>query len=333
MDIQLLRKSWPRFSTIDLESVMRPRLEIEGVIKCNPLEFFNLELIEIGNLYRADKTSIWLRHESSLVISKCEGKLQDSLVFHAEFDNKFFFECGINYLGRIRILKPEAAPIAIRVFGEGSYDPASTEPYLSKHDYVVINGFVVTALYACKRGGSAKLVEKVFKVASKNISCKNHSRLVEYMKYQILNGVINAENSVDYATYLKHNKEAKKFDLLNKENEDYLTFLNVLEIYEKTEIFPSKKYIDSLVEIRKPDSEIIEFMRKTPEVYLRLNTEYIESFYQKEFVDLRNLENIANVIEKKYADKIKAALEARGEHIENPNMSHLTTNYYTCSTF
>jgi hypothetical protein len=38
-------------------------------------------------------------------------------------------------------------------------------------------------------------------------------------------------------------------------------------------------------------------------------------------------------IEEDYTKKIANALEARGDHAENPSMEHLTEKYYSCITF
>lgn len=328
-----LKKEWPRVSINDLESIMQPRSDFDGVIKCDPIELFNLELIEIGNLYRADKKFIKLRHESSLVISKCEGEIKDSLAFSVDFENQSFLECGINYLGRIRILHKGEEPIPIKIFGEGSYDPAAKETYLSKHDYIVTTGFLITALYACKRGGSENYVDKVFAVAMHNPACINHPDLMDFLKYQVKSACFHKEAPMDYAFFLRKYIERPTRVLLEKRNEGLLDFLYLLETIDRIEIFPCRTYLDALERERKVSHEIINFAKSTPGGFIRTDTKFIGNIFSQRFIDMRNLEDMAYDIEKNYSKKIAKALEARGDNTGASDMEKLRQQYYKCVIF
>ena len=333
MDINILRKNWPRISYQDLEQIMKPGIDIDGVIKCNPIEFFNLELIEVGNLYRADKKCIKFRHESNLVISKCEGDIKDALTFNGEFDSQSFTECGVNFLGRIRIVRPGMVTIPIKIFGEGSYDPGSRQTYLSKHDYIVINGLVVAALYSCKRGGTELFMKKLFRVCKQNFSIKNHLRLVQYMKYQIKAIIYQKIEPMDYATFLRIEIERPKRSILKKEVEYFINYLYVVETFERIEVLPCKNYIESLERIRNPVHPILEYVKQDPQAYIRTDPKFIGKLFGERFIDMRDLEDLTYAIEKKYSKKIKDALENRGEVTSEANMEQLSQHYYKCSLF
>jgi hypothetical protein len=330
MDIELLEKKFQRIDPKDLDMIPKPG--IEGILNCNYLEFFNLNLLEIGNLYRADNKSIKFRHESNLVISKTKGTLLKKLVFDAKFEDEFFFENGVNYLGKIIIEKLERPTIALRVFGEGSYDPASTDPYLSKLDYSIISGFFVTALYSCRRGAEKDFIDTIFKVCMKNPSCITHNRLVEYLKYQIEKGIFDSQDPVDYSTYLGQHYETTEKDLLRKENEDYLTFLHLLKSSNKTKILPCKKYFDALEKNRGNKQGVIKYAKENPDVYIIPPPTLIERLYRENFIDMRILEQNAKEYENLYAEKIRKALENRPE-ITNSNMEELTKSYHSCVVY
>ena len=333
MDIRILKNQWPRVSYRDLENVMRPRILLDGVIKSEPVDFFNLELIEIGNLYKADKRTIKLRHESSLVIAKCEGDIKESLAFKAEFENQPFFECGINYMGRIRVVRPDSPPIPIKLFGEGSYDPASMEPYLSKHDYGVISGFVVAALYSSKRTGTESFVDRVLNVALKNPSCRRHVKMVEFLFYQIKMACFRMQEPTDYNGFLRDFIENPTEEVLKKNNEDLLNYLYLSEIFDRLEILPCKRYVEILEREREAKHDILAFAKANPEIYIKTDIKFVGKMFRRSLVDMRMLEDRANTIEKDYSQKIVKALEARGEEAENADMNRLSRPYHSCLIF
>jgi hypothetical protein len=337
MDTNKVIQEFPRISTTDLEYPMRPRGEIAGVIRCDYKDFFSLTLSEVGNLYRGDKKLMKIRHDSSLVISKCEGQLKESKDFEADFDDTPFFECGINYLGRIRIRRPGNGPNAIRIIGEGTYDPSSRSTYVNKHDYTVISGIVVAALYACKRGGNEAFVDKIFKIFKFNPTYKAHTDLVNYMQYQIKELVFNKNETVDYAYYLKNWYEGRTHELLEKFKEDVLCFMYQVEIFDRLQIFPCKKYVKALEEERKIEHPLFTFVKSHPETYFRTDPLFISRLVNRPknnpLIDLRDLLDVAARIENSYKNKISAALQARGEADNVPNMELLASKYYNCRLF
>lgn len=332
MDINILKQYKNTISTTDLEGLMRPTSEFEDILKCNFKDLLELQLIEIPNLYKADKKTLKFRHDSNLVVSKFEGKIRETVEFEVNFDRVPFFECGINYLGRLRVVGTKRY---IRVFGEGSYDPASREPYLTRHDYVIITGFYCAALFALRKGGEDSL-RKIFKIFKLNKTCQNRKYLVSYMKYQIEETVIFKRISKDYGLFLKEDAKFLKHQLLRKENEDLVMYMNLFELCLKTEMFPSEKYINSLIRVRgdsvssSPLIKFIESHKKT--VYLFPDVNLVKQIAKVDknqpLFDMRVLRHQLDNLEEEYTKRMKEALNNK-----DGGMKKLTEPYTNCELF
>ena len=236
-------------------------------------------------------------------------------------------------MGRIRVIRPDSSPIPIKLFGEGSYDPASMDPYLSKHDYTVISGFVVAALYSCKRTGTESFVDRVFSVALKNPSCKRHRKMMEFLFYQIKMACFRMQAPTDYNGFLRDFVDNPSEEILKKNNEDLLNYLYLFEIFERMEVLPCRRYIETLEREREAKHDILTFAKAHPEIYMKTDIKYVGKMFRRTIVDMRILEDRANEIETDYSQKIAKALEARGEDTDDPNMNRLSKPYHRCLIF
>lgn len=336
MDIEILRNFSPTVSTKNLESIMIPNGEIDDVIKCDFTNLLELKLSEVANLYKADKKNLKFRHESNLVISKYEGKIKEMTEFEVQFEQKPFFECGINYLGRLR--KKEESHFYIRIPGEGTYDPASSEPYLSKQAYSVITGFCSAALYALRRG-SPEVLEKIFKIFKMNKVYKKHKYLIQYMKYQIKTTFIESRETKDYGLYLKMDARYLKSELMRKEYEDLTMYLNLFEMYEKTEMFPSQKYWEKMISLRqKHENEpIVKFIKKQrkSELFLLPDPLFVSRMSRlgpgRELYDMRVMIRELENLERDYSKRLKEEMSGRKE--QGTEMKDLVQPYFSCVVF
>lgn len=332
MDINVLRQYKKTVSTTDLEDIMCPSPEFEDILKCNHKELLELQLIEIPNLYKADKKTLKFRHDSNLVVSKFEGKIKEQIEFEVVFDGVPFFECGINYSGRLRVTGTNRY---IRVFGEGSYDPASREPYLTRHDYVIVTGFYCAALFALRKGGQDSL-KKIFKIFKPNKTCQNRRYLVDYMRYQIEETILHKRISKDYGLFLKEDAKYLKHQLLKKENENLVMYLNLFELYLKTEMFPSEKYINSLIRTRGnkvSNSDILKFIESHKKsIYLLPDVEFVKHLSKidksRQMFDMRMLGRQLDNLELLYENRMKEALNNN-----EGGMKKLTEPYTNCEVF
>ncbi|OMJ69873.1 hypothetical protein SteCoe_32286 [Stentor coeruleus] len=334
MNIDLIRTQYQRFSSQDFEPSMRAMGVMDEIIKCDYKDFFNLKLLEVQNLYRADKKGIRMRHESDNVISKCEGPLRESGDFEVDFDDKAFIESGINFIGRIRLTK-NGRDTVVRVFGEGTFDPASREKYLSKHDYIVINGFCVVALYGCRRGAKEDFIARVFKLAKNSLSARKHPLMLKYMKYQIKTAAAGTD-SRDYGGFLRLWVDRNRKNMLKKKHEDLFNYTYTYDQFDKSLILPCKTYIDLLVKYRQVNHFLIAFTQLHPEVYLRPTTDYVKKLcgMSTTCIDLRELEESAQEIEDRYTQKIREAMAKRGgDSNDRPKLRDLATKYYNCCVF
>lgn len=336
MDIKILRNFSSRVSTKNLEGIMPPKENIDDVIKCDLAHLLELKLSQVENLYVADKRKLKFRHDSNLVISKFEGKLEEQPKFELEFEHEPFFECGINYLGRLS--KKREMHLYIRIPGEGTYDPASSEPYLSKHDFAVITGFYSAGLYALRRG-NPELLDKIFKIFKINKVYKRHKYLVKYMRYQIETTLINNREAKDYGLYLKEVVKYSKSQLVRKEFEDLTMYLNLFEICEKNEIFPSQRYWEKLIRER-PEHENDKFVKfingqNKNELYLLPEPEFVKGVSNlgpvKAMYDIRVLIRDLDSLNRDYSDQLKEELKKRNE--EGSDMKDLVQPYHSCLVF
>jgi hypothetical protein len=336
MDIEVLHRFNPTISTSELMRSMSPNPEINDVIKTDFKSLLELKLIEVQNLYKADKKTLKFRHDSNLVVSKFEGRIKDSPEFEVFLEKSTFFECGINYLGRLRKVGQDY--LYIRIPGEGTYDPASREPYLSKQDYAIITGFYSAALYALRRGG-LDTFEKIFKIFKLNKVYKNHKFLVMYMKYQIFKTFVEGQETKDYGLWLREDARYLKSELMKKEYEDLTMYLNLFELCEKTEIFPCQKYVKTLLETREKakNDEVFKFItsQKESEIYLLPDTMFVKRFSRlgehRELYDMREMIRNLDTLEVEYSNKIKEAMRSRPN--QGSEMKDLVKSYYECRVF
>jgi hypothetical protein len=192
MDISKLGELVKDPENISLQTEMEPQGQLENLTECDYTELFALNYSKVPGFYEHNENVIRFKHESNNLITKFEGVFnEDSDKFDVEFSSESIFESGINYLGKINITISEETQISVRVFGEGSYDPASPEKYLSKHSYTVLSGFIVTALYSAKKGASINFMKKIFEIIDCHPVCKSHKLMVEYMKSQIESACYN----------------------------------------------------------------------------------------------------------------------------------------------
>ncbi|OMJ88899.1 hypothetical protein SteCoe_2565 [Stentor coeruleus] len=336
MDIKQLQKLHHNPTNEHLQPEMRPKGNFEEILKCDDYqEFFALNFCEVGNLYKAEKTIIRFKHESDLIITKCEGPLKETIEFKVEFSSRNRFESGINYLGVIKITNPEEKQSFIRIFGEGSYDPGSPEKYLSKHDYTIINGFIVTALYSARRGAPKTFIDRIFQIIKCHPVCVKHNLMIEYMEYQINTACYNFEEPEGYEYFLKNWAE-KNYQLMrNKEYEDLLTYIYLTHSFEEKHIFPCKSYIDALVTNRNARNEIIAFANEEPNVYIKPDLKFVQKFckIKDKCIDMRILEEQAEFNDQKYREAIADVLRKRDEESSDPSIRNLTDLYYQCRIF
>ena len=118
MDISKLRELSQSFSTKYLEGIMLPRQVIDTEIQCKLKDLLELKHSNVKNLYSVDGNKMTFIHDSKLSISKFEGKIKEQADFKLKYEEKPFFEFGINYCGRLR--KSNQKNIYIRIPGEGT---------------------------------------------------------------------------------------------------------------------------------------------------------------------------------------------------------------------
>ncbi|OMJ78027.1 hypothetical protein SteCoe_22270 [Stentor coeruleus] len=356
MDIDELTKHIRKARNSDLISIMRPIGEINHIIHCNFKDFFNLKNESIQNLYETVNNTLRFNHESDLTISKCEIPLKDFLEFKAEFSSHHFIESGINYLGRIHIKNPEGRESIIRIFGEGSYDPGSSEKYLSKHDYIIASGFIVTALYSAKRGVPRNFIRKIFKIAESHPAIIRHKLMMGFMEKQIEEACYDYVNSGNYSDYLRRWAQINYRLMIKKEFEDLLTFVFVIEKVacgkrDEEHIFPCKSYLRNLIDNRRDvDNQIITYAMENEKVFIKPDIEYVKNLCRlEECIDMRILEEEADKNDKEYKSAIAEALENRNEIINddrtennepddernasNKSILQLADPYYNCEIY
>jgi hypothetical protein len=123
-----------------LKVPMTPNSQFTEIIDAEFEQLVELNLENVENLYTIKGRSMIFRHESNVIVSKSEIKLEDTNSFELTFKKRTIFDCGINYMGKLKLEGNRQC--YIRVPGEGTFDPASIEPYLSKKDFTIITGFI-----------------------------------------------------------------------------------------------------------------------------------------------------------------------------------------------
>lgn len=337
MDIHLLRSFEGDQSLKELRQLMTPSSEINDLIKCNHRGLLELRLSEVQNLFKVDEETFSFKHESNLVISKFQCKKREYPNFKANFEERTFFKNGINYLGTLKV-----NGIDVCVLGNGSYDPASNDPYLTKRDYCIITGIFCASLYALKYSGETAF-RKVYQVFEPNKTYKSHKKLVDFMKYQIEEGVIRKGRIVDYGEYLK--QHFNHDEALLKDCEDLLMYLNLLEMYPEENILPSEKY---LLGLEKDDPErasrsgLLNFIKSHKnKIFLLPDPHFAKKaanlYNDENLYDLRSLSQQLDELEEEYSNRLNKALSTRHGPLTDANpenkMQALVKPYAQCILF
>lgn len=337
MDVHLLKSFKDKRTLEELKVLMTPNPEIIDLISCPYQKLMELRLKEVPNLFKVEEEVFSFRHESNLVISKFQSKTRPAPELQPSFEERTFFENGINYLGVLKINR-----IVIRILGTGSYDPASNDPYLTKRNYAIIIGIFCASLYALKFSG-AEAFRRVFKVFEPNKTYKTHKCLVDYMKYQVEEAVINRREPLDYGQYLR--QQLNKDDILKKDFEDLAMYLNLFELYPGDEMLPCEKYISALETLGNEtvaNSKVIHFIKSQKnDIYLLPDPHFIKQLanmeHDENVYDIRFLSKKLDKLEETYSNRLKEALSTRKEALNQGQsrnkIQEIVKPYTDCTIF
>ena len=159
------------------------------------------------------------------------------------------------------------------------------------------------------------------------------------MRYQIETTLINNREAKDYGLYLKEVVKYSKSQLVRKEFEDLTMYLNLFEICEKNEIFPSQRYWEKLIRER-PEHENDKFVKfingqNKNELYLLPEPEFVKGVSNlgpvKAMYDIRVLIRDLDSLNRDYSDQLKEELKKRNE--EGSDMKDLVQPYHSCLVF
>lgn len=172
-------------------------------------ELLSFAKISVPNLYTLDRRSHTFKFHYSEgdIMTRLSIQLPDEGPgFSAFFLPEAHIAGGISYLGRVEITHGDGQTFSIRLPGERSYDPASTDQrtFVNRQSFRLVVSLTVAAIQAAKVGAGKDFIEAMYKVM-RGIADHYYGKamLQDWMKHQVFCACYDKLEPRLYPQYLR----------------------------------------------------------------------------------------------------------------------------------
>jgi len=167
-------------------------LDEDGLALTTIGELLSFAKPSVANLYTLEQRSHTFKFHYSEgdVMTRLSAHLPDQGPgFSAFFLPETHIAGGISYLGRVEITHGDGQTFSIRLPGERSFDPASTDQrnFVNRQSFRLVVSVTVAAIQAAKAGAGKEFVEALYKVMRGIVDhYYGKAMLQDWMKHQVL---------------------------------------------------------------------------------------------------------------------------------------------------
>lgn len=167
-------------------------LDEDGPGKITIGELLTFSHTSVPNLYTLDNRNHTFKFHYSEgdVMTRLSTSLPaESPGFSAFFTAESHLAGGISYLGRVEVTHSDGAIFTIRLPGERSFDPASTDQrnFVNRQSFRMIISVTVAGIQAAKAGAGRDFIDAMYRVLRSIVDqYYGKALLQEWMKHQVL---------------------------------------------------------------------------------------------------------------------------------------------------